>query len=72
MSRVECEVHYVNMINDDGIEVDGVEVVCSRCGHKTTSFGTSERSVKRCLALMRDECPEGERNFYVGDVEGGD
>jgi hypothetical protein len=70
--RVDCEVSYVTLTNDNGIDVDGVEVVCSRCGHKTQSFGTGERSVKRCLALMREECPEGECNFYVGDVEGGD
>jgi hypothetical protein len=23
--------------------------------------------VRRCLVLLREECPEGEANFYVGD-----
>ena len=27
-------------------------------------------SIKRCLVLLRKECPEGENNFYVGDQEG--
>jgi hypothetical protein len=40
---------------------------CSRCGHETESFGTGESSIKRCLVLMREECPEGESNFYVAD-----
>ena len=33
--------------------------------HSTESYGTGDKSVKRCLALMRDECPMGENNFYV-------
>ena len=41
-------------------------VVC--CQHTTESFGTGEKSVKRCLVLMRQECPEGEENFYVGEL----
>lgn len=31
---------------------------------KFTNF-TSEASVKRCLALMHEECPKEEHNFYV-------
>lgn len=65
MARIECETEEVTLENDEGIEVDGVQATCSRCGHETESFGTSERSVKRCLVLMREECPEGENNYYV-------
>lgn len=65
MAEVLCEVAYVELENDNGIEVDGVEATCMACGHTTESFGDSDRSVKRCLALMREECPEGENNFYV-------
>ena len=42
----------------------GVVACCGRCGHSTTSFGTGEASVRRCLALLREECPRGEINFY--------
>ena len=66
--RVKCTVSDETIENDDGIEVEGVVVECSRCGHTTESFGTSETSVRRCLALMRDECPGAEDNFYVEDV----
>lgn len=62
--RVHCEVEYVELENDDGREVPSVCVSCTRCGHETESFGQGDASVKRCLALMREECPEGEDNFY--------
>jgi hypothetical protein len=49
----------------DSEEVDIVTATCSRCGHETESYGTSDASRKRCLALLRAECPEGANNFYV-------
>jgi hypothetical protein len=66
--RIGCEIDYTTLVNDDGYDVDGVTVACSRCGHQTESFGQSERSIKRCLVLMREECPKGENNFYVEDA----
>ena len=65
--RVSCTVDVTTLETDDGHEVEGVTVECSRCGHETESFGTSPASVRRCLALMREECPEDEANFYVAD-----
>jgi hypothetical protein len=40
---------------------------CLRCDHATESFGHGESSVRRCLALLRDECPNNEENFYVNE-----
>jgi ribosomal protein S27E len=67
MSEVICEVMETELENDDGRWVDGVVATCGDCGNTTESFGTSERSVRRCLVMMRDECPEGASNFYVAD-----
>lgn len=68
--RVPCEIEEDTETNDDGYEVPCVVVTCSRCGHTTSSFGTGDASRKRCLVLMREECPKNERNFYVdGDEE---
>lgn len=64
--KVTCAVEEVDLDGDYG-SVPGIEVECQRCNHVTESFGTSERSVKRCLALMREECPEDKSNFYVAD-----
>lgn len=61
MARVPCEVWEDE--NDDGQEC--IRARCENCGHETESAGTSDRSVRRCLALMREGCPEKEENFYV-------
>ncbi len=45
----------------------GVRATCSECGHETTAFGTAGDSRRRCLALLRDECPMGESNWYEED-----
>lgn len=63
--RVKCMIEEVELENDDGAEVPGIQATCGRCNHETTSFGQHEGSIKRCLVLMREECPEGENNFYV-------
>lgn len=65
MDRVECEIEEVELENDEGRSRAGVRATCSDCGHETESFGTGEKSRKRCLALMREECPEGVENYYV-------
>ena len=65
--KVYCEVNSVELENDEGREVPGVCLSCTRCGHETESFGESDRSIKRCLALMREECPEGEDNYYTAE-----
>jgi hypothetical protein len=66
--RVLCDVQQTELDGDYG-SVDGISATCSRCGHETQSFGTGEASIKRCLVLMREECPEGEKNFYVESSE---
>lgn len=64
--RVEAEIEEA-MLQGDYREIEGVRARCSKCGHEVESFGTGEGSIKRCLALLREECPERERNFYVAD-----
>ncbi len=67
--KIRCQVDEVEMEGDFG-PVDGVVAQCTRCGHETESFGTSDASVRRCLVLMREECPRGESNFYTaGDLD---
>jgi hypothetical protein len=69
--RVTCDIAETTLTNDDGYDVESVEAICRECGHITESFGTDDPSVKRCLALMREECPRGQWNFYV-EGSGGD
>lgn len=63
-TKVKADVNTIDLEGDHGNIVAGVCAECSRCGHETHSFGTSEASVRRCLVLLREECPKGERNFY--------
>jgi hypothetical protein len=65
MARVTCEVVEAELENEDGYPVDGIEVTCSRCGHRVECYGTSDRSERRALVMMREECPEELGNFYV-------
>ena len=67
MAKVTCEIEELELENETGHEVPAVIATCSRCGHETTSFGTGEASRKRCLALMGEQCPEDQENYYVED-----
>lgn len=62
--KVECSVEHIEM-DFNGKEIPGVLVTCSLCDHSEEAGGRSHASIKRCLAQMRQNCPEGENNFYV-------
>jgi hypothetical protein len=64
--RVECEVEEAELEGDYG-PVDGLCVRCGRCDHEVEVFGTSGRSVRRALVMLREECPNGEENYYTAD-----
>jgi hypothetical protein len=64
MPKVECEIDIIWMADDKGGPTKGVRAKCISCGHETVSFGDGDRSIKRCLALMREQCPMGEKNWY--------
>lgn len=70
MSRVTCSIEPADLDGDHGRTVPGVRATCSECDHQTESFGTGEGSRRRCLILMREECPLGKTNFYVDEDEG--
>jgi len=40
-------------------------LTCQRCDHEVKVFGCSEKSEKRGLVMLREQCPQGEENFYV-------
>ncbi len=67
MAKIKCDIEEITLEGDYDNEVPGIMATCSKCGHSTESYGTSESSIKRCLALMNEECPEGEDNFYEED-----
>lgn len=62
----------VTLVNDSNREQAGVQATCSQCQHQVEAYGTGDASRRRCLALMREECPEGEENWYVDEDAGDD
>ena len=71
MAEIECDVEYIDIENDRGGTTSGVKVTCTECGHSTESFGTKSNSVRRCLVLLKEECPENQRNFYTAEEDDG-
>lgn len=65
MARIKCQINETTLEGEYSNEVESVEATCSKCGHQTESYGTEEGSIKRCLVLMKEECPRGENNYYV-------
>jgi hypothetical protein len=37
---------------------------CGRCNHEVSVYGHSERSRRRAAAMLREQCPEEENNYY--------
>lgn len=66
MARVSTTTSHVDLDGDYGT-LEGVQVECGRCGHVEEAFGTSESSILSCAARLRENCPRGEKNFYVTD-----
>jgi hypothetical protein len=64
MVKVTTTTSYIDVEVDHG-SVEGVEVTCDKCGHSEESGGTHEGSLNRCAYLLRENCPNGEKNFYV-------
>ena len=54
------------MEGDHG-DVEGIRVRCTRCEHECEVYGTSLRSVRRGLVMLREECPYDESNFYTAN-----
>jgi hypothetical protein len=67
--KVTAEINEIELDGDYDDTITSVEAKCSRCGHCTESYGTEEASIKRCLVLLREECPNGENNFYMSNQE---
>ena len=64
MARVVADVEEIEIDGDYGM-VAGLLVTCPICGHAVEVYGTGEASAKRGGATLADECPQGQRNFYV-------
>lgn len=62
--RVLVEVAEIDLEGDYGGEVPSVSVTCSRCEHAVEVYGTESASIKRGCVMLREECPNKEKNYY--------
>jgi len=65
MARVEVEIEETELENEDGINIDGIVASCGRCDHEVEVFGQGLKSIRRACIMLREECPNGEENYYV-------
>ena len=50
--------------DEQGREVEGTILTCSRCGETVEVYGTSGASLRRGFVKLREACKE-KTNFYV-------
>ena len=67
--QVRTTVEEIGVTNDNGREIPGLCVTCDRCGHSVEVYGTSQASARRGAIMLREECPNNLKNFYVTDWE---
>ena len=65
MAKILCEINNKTKLNEKGFESECVTATCSKFSHVTMSWGVGGSSVMRCLALLKEECPKNEKNFYI-------
>lgn len=68
-NRVVCEIKHIESECSAGFDIPAVKAICAKCNHSTESFGNQINSIKRCLVMLRDECPNQEGNFYAMENE---
>ncbi len=51
--------------NDDGRSVMGVVAQCPECGETAEAYGTHERSIKRALITLKEQC--GCATYFVAN-----
>jgi hypothetical protein len=62
--RVAVATAKTTVKDETGRKVEGIVLMCSRCGETVEVFGTSDASVKRGFVKLREGCKE-KTNFYV-------
>ena len=67
--QVDVEILQTD-VEGDYAQVDGLCLVCNRCGHEVEVAGTGNASARRGAAMLREECPKGENNYYKADYWG--
>ena len=66
MARVIATIEEIFTLNvESSREIPSVMATCTRCEKTAESHGTGSASIRRCLVLLREECPRDESNYYI-------
>lgn len=69
MAKVNLEIEECDLDGDYGT-ISGLRGSCTKCHHEEEAFGTSEASARKLAVKMKENCPQGESNYYdIGDYE---
>lgn len=58
MNQIACAKELLNLPNAEGAPTPSIRLVCLRCGVSAEAFGQRGRSIRKCLALLEEKCPE--------------
>jgi hypothetical protein len=64
--RVHVDIDHTDVEGESG-QVEGLYLVCARCGHEVEVAGATGASARRGAIMLREQCPKGENNFYDVD-----
>lgn len=62
--KIKAEISTDEELNERGRYMPCTRATCTKCHHTTFSWGDGGASARRCLALLKSDCPFGENNFY--------
>jgi hypothetical protein len=67
MAIIKATLEFATGVDDTNIYLTTFNVFasCTRCDHRTGSYGHSGASIRRCLVMLREGCPRNEKNYYV-------
>lgn len=64
--RVKTVSSHVDL-DGDYATIEGICVTCGRCDHEVEVYGTESNSYRRAAAMLKEQCPRGEKNYYEVD-----
>lgn len=70
MNEVWCDLTRQLVEGADGQMVPGLVLKCIQCDHAVEVMSQGLPSCKRALAMMREECPKGQSNWYLAPMAG--
>ena len=63
--KVTVEIVEADLTNGEGKPIPGICATCGECGEQVEVFGRTERSYRRAMVMLNEECPNESSNYYT-------